>query len=355
MKIILVIPTLKQGGAERIMSELANVWSSQEHEVHIVLLAKSEDFYKLHTNVIVHKLAFNYTNRLNKTYGELQVFFNLRKIIQNEKPDFVLSFMTKYNALTILASAFLSTKVFVSDRSNPKKKLPLLIAMLRKLTYLHADGIIAQTSLAKDVLIKETGNKNIAIIPNPLKEVRTFSEMKREKVILNTGRLVIEKGQKYLLEAFAKVEDTEWKLVILGDGPLRHKLEEQTDLLGLKDRVLMPGTVNDVDKWLAKASIFAFPSISEGFPNALVEAMSAGLPCVSFDCDAGPRDFIKDTDNGYLVPVGDVVTFLERIENLMNNDNLRKKIGQEATKIREEFESTMIANKYLYFCTKAKL
>lgn len=355
MKIILVIPTLKQGGAERVMSELANVWSSQGHEVHIVLLAKSEDFYKLHTNAVVHKLAFNYTNRLNKIYGELRVFFNLRKIMQKEKPDFVLSFMTKYNILTILASVFLPIKIFVSDRSNPKKKSPLLIAMLRRLTYLYADGIIAQTSLAKDILIEETENKNIAIIPNPLKEVRTFSEMKREKVILNTGRLVIEKGQKYLLEALAKIEDTEWKLVILGDGPLRKKLEEQTNLLGLEDRVLMPGTVNDVDKWLAKASIFAFPSISEGFPNALAEAMSAGLPCVSFDCDAGPRDFIRDAGNGYLVPIGDVITFSERIENLMNNDHLRIKIGQEATKIREKLESTMIADKYLNFCTGAKI
>ncbi len=355
MKIVLVIPTMKQGGAERVMSELANVWSSQEHEVHIVLLAESKNFYKLHAKVHVHKLAFSHTNKLNKTSGELQVFFNLRKIIQNEKPDFVLSFMTKYSALTILASALLPIKVFVSDRSNPKKKLPFLVAMLRKLTYPHADGIIAQTSLAKDILIMQTGNKNIAVISNPLKEVRTFPEIKREKIVLNAGRFVREKGQKYLLEAFAKIKDSDWKLVILGDGPLRNELEEQINSLGIKSRVLLPGTVNNVDAWLAKASIFAFPSISEGFPNSLVEAMAAGLPCISFDCDAGPRDIIKDTINSYLIPVGDIVSFSERLEKLMLNDNLRKEVGREAIKMREELKSSMISDKYLNFCTGGKI
>jgi glycosyltransferase involved in cell wall biosynthesis len=351
MKIILVIPTLTQGGAERVMSELMNIWSKKGHDVHLVLLSKSEKFYKPLSKVNVHELVFNYTNRLNKIYGELRVFFKLRKIIKSQKPTFVLSFMTKYNILTILATLFLPTKIFISDRNNPKTKVPFLISILRKLTYKYADGIISQTSLSIKIMEKETGNKNIAVIPNPVKNVKMFPDIQRENIVLNIGRLIEEKGQKYLVQAFENIEDKEWKLIILGDGPLREELETQINFLGLKERVLMPGTVEDVDIWLAKASIFAFTSISEGFPNVLAEAMAAGLPCVSFDCNTGPREIIQDTKNGFLVPVGDVIKFSSQINLLISEPAVREKLSLEAKKITASLNKHKIADIYLDFCT----
>jgi glycosyltransferase involved in cell wall biosynthesis len=353
MKIILVIPTLIQGGAERVMSELMNRWSETGHDVHLVLLYKSKNFFIPHSNVNVHELAFNHTNKLNKAYGGLRTFIRLRKIIKHQKPAFVLSFITQYNALTILANVFLPIKVFVSDRSNPRKQQPLFISMFRKLTYKYAYGIIAQTELAKELLEKETGNKNIAVIQNPVKNVKTFPDIQRENIVLNIGRLIEEKGQKYLLEAFMEIKDKKWKLIILGDGPLREELETQIQDVGLEERVLMPGTVEDVDAWLAKASIFAFSSISEGFPNSLVEAMAAGLPCISFDCDAGPRDIIKDGINGYLVAVRDINNFTHKLNLLVNNKELRTELGNNALQIREDLEIDEIANKYLLFCTNS--
>ena len=94
--------------------------------------------------------------------------------------------------------------------------------------------------------------------------------------------------------------------------------------------------------------------MSEGFPNALVEAMSAGLPCVSFDCDAGPRDIIDDGTNGYLVPLQDIATFSEKLEILMKNTELRTTIGSEAMKIQEALDTKKIADEFLDFCTKEK-
>ncbi|WP_051300154.1 glycosyltransferase family 4 protein [Methylobacter luteus] len=350
-KVVLVIPTMRQGGAERVMSELANAWSTQQHEIHLVLLAKSENFYYINDNVIIHNLGFSHSGLFIKVFNELKVFFKLRKILKEQKPDFVLSFMSKYNILTILAASYLNVKVFVSDRSNPKKKLPFLISFLRKITYRFADGIIAQTSLAKLVLEKNTGNRNVMVIPNPLKAISIYENIEKEKIILNVGRLVNEKGQKYLLEAFKKIKDTEWKIAILGDGPLYDQLKKQAERLGLNDQVIMPGAVNEIDNWLAKASVFAFPSISEGFPNALVEAMAAGLPCVSFDCDAGPRDIIIDGKNGYLVPVRDVELLANRLETLINNAEIRTQLSKEAANIVNGFAVEKISDDYLTFCT----
>ncbi len=350
MKLILVIPTMQQGGAERVMSELANAWSSQLHEVHLVLLAKSENFYTINDNVIIHNLDFSHSGLFSKIISELNVFFTLRKILKQQQPNFVLSFMSKYNILTIFAASYLNVKVIVSDRSNPKIQLPFLVSFLRKATYKFADGIIAQTSLAKIILEKETGNRNIKVIQNPIKDILINENIKREKIILSVGRLVEEKGQKYLLEAFSKIKNTDWKVVILGDGPLLHPLKNQIEALGLKDKVIMPGAVNEIDNWLAKSSIFAFPSVSEGFPNALVEAMAAGLPCVSFDCDAGPRDIILDGKNGYLVPLKNIDIFVSRIEVLINNEELRSQLSIEAAMIANILSIEKIANDYLIFC-----
>lgn len=349
LKIFLIIPTLKQGGAERVMSELANIFSCYGIKVHLILLTNVEDFYKIDSEVIIHRLGFANTGFLKKIISEFKVFLKIRHLLKNERPDYTLGFMDKYNVLTILASSFLSLKVFVSDRSNPRKPIPKHILTLKKLTYRFATGIIAQTSLAKSILEEMTRNSNIKVIPNPLKKVELFSNINREKIILNIGRLVPEKGQKYLIESFAKLNAKGWKLIILGEGPLRGELEEQVKHLDIKDKVLLPGVALDIDVWYAKASIFAFPSISEGFPNSLVEAMSAGLPCVSFDCDAGPSDIIQNGVNGYLVRTKEVDGLAKILDELINDEELRLNIGLNAMKVKETFDSEKISKEFLNF------
>lgn len=240
------------------------------------------------------------------------------------------------------------------DRSNPKKKHPILIRLLRKITYKNATGIIAQTSLSKEQLWKQTKNKNIKIIPNPIREVKLYSNLDREKIIINIGRLVPEKGQKYLLEAFSLLESSEWKLVILGDGPLRQSLTDLAKNLGIQDRLIMPGSVKNVDEWLARSSIFAFSSISEGFPNALIEAMAAGLPCISFDCDAGPRDIIKDGKNGFLIPNKNTHLLTKKLNELIKHPNIAKDISNSALDVRNDFAKNHISKILFDFITQDK-
>jgi len=350
IRILLIIPTLQQGGAERIVSELANYFADISGvTVHVALLAKSSDFYLLDPRIVVHRLGFENRGFFHKIKSEFLIFLKLRLILKRYKPTGVLSFMTKYNVLAIIAGSFLSTKIFVSDRSNPKLRLPLYIHVLRKFLYRKAYGVIAQTSLAKDILWAQTKNNNIAVIPNPVRNVRRIPEVYRDNIIINVGRLVPEKGQKYLIEAFSKLQNPDWKLVILGDGPLRSQLEEQVRELQLQGQVIMPGSVKDVDLWLARSSIFAFSSISEGFPNALLEAMAAGLPCVSFDCDAGPRDIIENGVNGYLVAVRDVDQMASRINDLICDESLRHSIANRAIVVREKYNIDKCARQYFDF------
>lgn len=355
MKVCLIVPTLKQGGAERVISELASQFSQQGVEVHLILLAKAEDFYSIDCNVTIHRLGFVNKGRVQKIFSEIKTFFKLRGLLKEHKPDAVLSFMDKFNVFTILASRFLNLRVFVSDRSNPKLKLRPSLYVLKKLTYRYATGIIAQTTLAKEVIEKLTGNKNVQVIPNPLKKVQLYPGTPREKIILNVGRLVPEKGQQYLLQAFARLQGDDWKLVILGDGPLRDNLETQIINLNLSDKVEMPGATKDIDYWLAKSSIFVLSSISEGFPNVLIEAMSAGLPCISFDCDAGPRDIINDNVNGILIETYNTDLLSISIENLINDKFLYCKISSEALKAQNHYNIENIGNQYLNFLTNNEI
>ena len=354
-KIVLVIPTLLIGGAERVISILANVWANSGHEVHLILLTNAEICYELDQKVILHKLGFINNSRMGKYLSEIRTFLLLRKLLRNLKPDFILSFMIKFNIFVLLANCCLKNRIFVSDRSNPYINEKFLFTLLQKWSYKLSDGIIVQTEEAKQHLSKLYKNQNIISIPNPLKKIKIDNTIKKENIILNIGRAVESKGQKYLMESFSMLNSDGWELVFLGDGPLKDELIHDAKIFGIQDKVKFVGEVNYIDQWLNMASIFAFPSIHEGFPNALAEAMAAGLPCISFDCPTGPSELITNNRNGILIPLKDIEQFSNKLFMLMNNPELRQKLSNEAKKISTKFDSINIAQKYFEFCTDSGL
>jgi len=353
-KIFLVIATLEAGGSERVISQLANSFSKYPRtEVHLILLAEQDDFYVIDEKVNIHRLGFTNNGSLKKISSMLKTSFKLRKLLKNEKPDAVLSFIIKYNILTLFSSVGLSLRVFVSERNNPYRNYGIKLMLLEKLTYGTAAGIIAQTNVAKQVLKKRVKNDNIVSIPNPIKKIKLYPQISRQKIIVNVGRLHSQKGQEYLIRAFAKIKAPEWKLVIIGEGEERFALEQLILNLNLEKKVLLVGIQSNVDEWLAKASIFAFSSLYEGFPNALAEAMAAGLPCVSFDCNTGPREIIENYKNGILVEVKNIARFAKELQHLTDNMKLRMRLGGEAIKIKENLSTKQIAKDYYKFiCNK---
>ena len=355
--ICLIIPSLRNGGSERVMSELANHWSKKKDlEVNLILLTNQKKFYKLHPKVKVFEPSKKYTSPsfIKKFFYKLWVLYFIRRTCKKIKPDTILSFNERYNNIVLLSLFGLNLKTFVSDRNSPFKNIGKINNILRNFLYKRAYGIIAQTRISKEVLFKNTRNKNIEVIPNPLKSKKNTMKYKisKKKIILNVGRNVHQKNQLELIDIFHSCDYSNWILKIVGNGPLNEQLKSKVTKLGLNNNVKILDFNQNIDLLYCEASIFAFSSLHEGFPNVLLEAMAHGLPVISYDCQTGPCEIIKDKVNGFLVPLSEKNKFTYCLSNLMKNQELRSSISKEAKKIESIYSLEIIADKYLKFISR---
>lgn len=332
---------------ERVMSELANFAIDEGHEVHIICLLNEEIQYLLNPSVKIYQPTFAYSQSLGFKYRALQYLISrIRRI----NPKTILSFGEIFNSLAIVACLITRKKVFVSDRSNPLWEASFLTEWLRRKIYPYANGFIAQTAFAKSVFEARRYNKNIISLPNPLKKIKNLGEGDKErKVIINVGRLVPEKNQKELIQIFKNLNRRDWKLYIIGDGPLKDDLQNQINKLELKENVVLVETTNDIDSWMERADIFAFTSISEGFPNSLSEAMAFPLACISYDCPAGPNEMIEDGVNGILVPMDNTNEYTRKLLGLIENKELRNKFKASLHNYKQQYSIQKIGKQYIEF------
>lgn len=345
--ICLVIPSLIGGGMERVMSELANYLAGRGMQVNLILMFRDEIFYTLHPDIKVIQPAFRKVWNLSYAFF---LFPFLRIRIRRMQPDAVLSFGERYNSYVLFATLGLKIPVFISDRSSPHKKLGPVNLWMSKVLYKKAAGIIAQTSKAAELLTKRLNGEqpNIRVIHNPLRDIQRGDPEKKNQ-ILALGRLVREKRYDRLLEIFSKLKDKSWKLLIVGDGYQRRMVETLIDDYDLFDRVILAGEQKEVDRFLSESRIYALTSDIEGFPNALCEAMAHGLASISYDCVAGPGDIIQDGVNGILVEEGDSDRFVRELDLLIENSELRSRLGREAEKIRSRLHGDRIFEQFLDF------
>jgi len=192
------------------------------------------------------------------------------------------------------------------------------------------------------------GHHNIAVIPNPIEKWNP-SEVGRENIILNVGRFIRSKQQALLIRYFAEINHPDWSLVLVGDGPELGNCQTLAQGLQVADRVLFTGSVRNVHEYYARSKIFAFTSVSEGFPNALGEAMAAGLAAISFDCVAGPADLIKSDKNGLLIPEGDDQQYMDSLVKLMHNEAEIDRLSMAAQDSMLAFNEEKIAASYFDF------
>jgi len=188
-------------------------------------------------------------------------------------------------------------------------------------------------------------NDKIVILKNPIAPELTIardSNYTKENLILNVGSLTNQKAQGLLIKAFANIENADWKLIIIGKGRKQKEYEELIKSLQLGDKIKLLGQTKDIANYYNKSKIFAFTSLFEGSPNALIEAMHFGLPCVSTDCPTGPSELIKDAQNGYLISVDDQKQLENRLTKLMNDEKLREKFSNNAIKSVASFEAEPI-------------
>jgi len=346
-KICLVIPSLIAGGMERVMSELANYLVKNDASVWLILMFRDEVFYKLDPKIQVIEPSFR--KRSNLTYAFF-LFPFVRRKIKSIHPDTVLSFGERYNSYVLLATLGLPFPVYISDRSSPHKSLSNFNLWMSKFLYKKSAGIVAQTSKAAELLSRRLkgAQTNIRVIPNPLREIhRAFPPKKNQIVAL--GRLVREKRYDRLLEIISFLKDKSWNLVIVGDGYQRSQVESMIQEFGVQDRVVLAGQQKEVDHFLEESKIYVLTSDIEGYPNALCEAMAHGLACVSFDCVAGPSDIIEHGKNGILIEDGYTELFARNLDLLIEDEDTRRKLGEEAEKIQDTLRGERIFEQYLTF------
>ncbi len=349
MRLTLVISTLGCGGAERVISIMANYWAQRGEEVTLLTFDRGRQlFYPLHA-AIQHRalgLVAESNHILVGFVRNLYRMIVLRRGIRDFEPSVVISFMEKNNILTLLATRGLGIPVIISERTDPSAyDIGQIWNMLRRLTYRFADALVCQSpaTLARVSLMVGI---NGVVIPNPVvltdptsKRDASLVREKRKHIIVAMGRLVEEKGFDLLLSAFGRIsqDHPDWSVTIMGEGPMRKELENQAKCLGLKDRVNFAGQTADPFPVLRQADLFVLSSRFEGFPNALCEAMACGLAVVSFDCCSGPREIIRDGVDGVLVPAGDVNALAATLDRLMRDSAERERLATCAPNVLERF------------------
>lgn len=341
MNIIVIAPSIKMGGAENAGVNFANALQNNGCKVSFISIFRQPHFFKLNDEIKLYEPdEFN----IKKLYLFKTILW-LRKIIKKENPDVIIVLQKFYSAMTILSLLRKNYKIIISERSSPLFKWSLPVSIFNRIifTLRKPDGIIAQTSIAAEYQRKYYGNNvPIKVIPNIVKEIKLFPEIKRENFILAVGRLNDHlKGFDRLIEVVALMKN-DWSLYIAGGDEEGIALKKLAKKLGVESRVKFLGKVKEMDKLYALAGLFVIPSRSEGFPNALVEAMAAGLPCIAFDFIAGPRDIIKDRVDGIIVEDGNLQKMANAIDELVYDEKKRIYLGMNALKVREKFSESNI-------------
>jgi GalNAc-alpha-(1->4)-GalNAc-alpha-(1->3)-diNAcBac-PP-undecaprenol alpha-1,4-N-acetyl-D-galactosaminyltransferase len=239
-----------------------------------------------------------------------------------------------------LAAKLAKQKIVISERIAFSFYNSKILNFLRKNIYPLSDYLVVQTFDDKK---NYSYIKNIDVIHNPL--CINDAKAPKEKIILGVGRLEKQKGFDVLIKAFSKTPNTKWKLYIAGDGQEKKSLIDLIQDYGLTNVELI-GKRKDIFDWYAKASIFVLSSQQEGFPNALLEAMAFGCASISFDCPSGPNEIINDNKNGLLIENQHHEKLAQAIQMLMENEEIRSKIGQEAMYIKEKYSIKIIASEW---------
>ena len=350
-KICLVIPSLQPGGMERVMSELAHYFCKQmDLEVHLLLYGIKRDvFYDLPENISIHRPSFTFNNKL-RTWSTLRTIFWLRKEIKLLGANTILSFGELWNNFVLLSTLGLKNPVFVSDRCQPNKSLGKLHDLLRNWLYPKAAGVICQTQTAKEIYRNMFHHENFVVIGNPIRNIEPNPKIQKENIVLTVGRLIMSKHHDELIKMFAGINPVDWKMVIVGDDALRQKnkarLEQLVVDLEMHGKIELVGKRSDVDDFYNRAKIFAFTSSSEGFPNVIGEAMSAGLPVIAYDCIAGPSDLVENEKTGFLIPLYNKELFKKQLREMLLNENLRESMGNKAKQIIRQFSVESIGEKF---------
>lgn len=348
-KLLFYLDYRSRSGAQRVMVEIANYFAEHGDRVTLACQFQSpEEGYGLSDRINEVILPKPSSNKLKRQSDRIKDFSELCK---KEQPDLIISFLIICNMIAIKVGNKLNIPVLISVRNDPGRDGNFIKKLLIKQNYPKADGCVFQTEEAKEYFNFTYPTK---VIMNPLsKEIlENLDGIKLQKkeeqfTFISLGRLEPQKRHDVAIRALSKIEAKNVILKIFGKGPLESSLRELAKELGVKDRVIFAGVTSHVVEELLKADAFVMASDYEGMPNALMEAMATGLPCVVTDCPCGgPKSLIVDGENGFLVEVGDYDVLSEKMKDIIDNPTKAKTVGEKAKGIRQKCDIETVAQKW---------
>ena len=339
MKIVFVVSSLNAGGAERVATILCNAWSARGDAVTLIQTYSGggAPFYKLSPSVELIYLADLVGGAKRSLNGYIRRLLRLRNLISQREPDVVISFLSSVSVATILATRLMNIPIIVCERNDPSVRSrfdPWEIAS--KMTFRFADMLTVQTeAVAEKVGAIYPNLKKIRVVHNPLPAdpvACAETRMNGVRTLLSVGRLAQQKRMDLLIKAFSEIAPhfPEWNLHIYGDGPEKNTLGLMIAERGMRERIFLKGITTEPLKVMAESDVFAMTSDHEGFPNALLEAMSLGLPCVVTDCPSGPREITRHGEDAMLVPLNDQIALTDALCKMMAEEKTRATFSDRA-------------------------
>lgn len=361
MKICFIIPEIDYSGAPKMIAWLANKMAEKGHKVEIIAFFSGQIGRPLNDKVSFSYLGIHKSkNRfIRNTFGMIKTLKALNSKIKKSNPDIIVSFLDSVSYCYLAYNKlFGKRKIVVSERADPSQYKGITSKISFRLMK-KADGFVFQTNGAKEFFNKMLNGKG-KIIPNPVtikrsQDFKVCNFDKRDNRIVSVGRLnIYQKRQDIMLRAFKIVNEThpEIKLYLYGNGSDKDTLQDMINTLQLQNSVVLAGKIDCVEENIYNAKAFVLTSDFEGIPNALIEAMSVGVPSVSTDCSPGGAALlIENGVNGFLVNRGDVTEIANKLNILIENKEISDKFSANAPKIAEKFAEDRIATEWEDYLT----
>ncbi len=354
----IVRPTLGQGGADRVTVTLLRELDRRRFRPMLVLMrAEGSLLEEVPADVPVHDLA---------SRSLWTAWLPLARLLRRLSPRVLLSTSSGANLIACLAHRVAGREmrlvlsernVLYRDQGRFKRHLQ---AMLKRWLYPRADCVTAVSRGVADDLRDRLGlpEERIRVVYNPV-VTADLTELEKVEpddpwladggpVVLAAGRLVPAKGFDHLLAAFAELNtDPSARLVILGEGPERTALDRLARDLGINDRVRFAGFDPNPFRYMSRCAVFVLSSRYEGLPGALIQAMACGAAVVACDCPAGPAEIVEDGVDGFLVPPGDRPAMVARIAALLDDPEMRRRLGEVARGAVARFTPEAVLDGYL--------
>ena len=337
MKITFFMGSMCRGGAERVISILANDYAQRGWDTEIVLLLRNQVEYDLDSRIKIVDFAGRHASYIkNAPFW----FSGIRRYLKHAKPDRVVSFAGRINALVLTASMGMDLPIVVSERNDPMRdgRSPMMRRYCDWI-YRRAKAIVFQNKHEQNCFSQVHAPRSY-IIPNPIRVTARREKATYDYILTTAGRLTAQKNQKVLVSAMKQIREVypQAKCRIYGDGELRNELQAQIDALHLQNAVTLEGNVSDIHERLAQCDLFVMTSDFEGLSNALIEAMMVGLPCISTDYP-GANELIQDGENGLLVPCGDADTLAEVVIKLLSDQERLVQLASCAKEASKRYQA----------------